>query len=255
MVHIYDLSAGTAASIVLFLLPFFVSAFDDVFPPPVDSLGLLAHRAFRLLYADFAYPPPFPFPFRVGPNNSNRPATMSYHITAGSELPCTKQSVRDIAIPILSELRFCLRVLFSFLQHTYFLVHTPELLEPVLSVTQLQDQMVAMSSSENTRLNARKTRKSLRMYFSLSLLRSSSTRRRFTLSDLLGAFILIAHRVYVHSVRNEATKLILVGTRVTYQATGDAGTTKRIRTATDHHDTLATGARTNDVQEYIRTPL
>ena len=28
----------------------------------------------------------------------------------------------------------------------------------------------------------------------------------------------------MHSVRNELTKLILVGTRITYQATGDAGT-------------------------------
>ena len=28
---------------------------------------------------------------------------------------------------------------------------------------------------------------------------------------------------YVHSVRIEPTKLILVGTRITYQATGDAG--------------------------------
>ena len=27
---------------------------------------------------------------------------------------------------------------------------------------------------------------------------------------------------YVHSVRTEPTKLILVGTRITYQATGDA---------------------------------
>ena len=29
---------------------------------------------------------------------------------------------------------------------------------------------------------------------------------------------------YVHSVRLELAKLILVGTRITYQATGDAGT-------------------------------
>ena len=30
---------------------------------------------------------------------------------------------------------------------------------------------------------------------------------------------------HVHSVRNELEKLILVGTRITYQATGDAGLT------------------------------
>ena len=33
---------------------------------------------------------------------------------------------------------------------------------------------------------------------------------------------------YVHSVRIELAKLILVGTRITYQATGDAGCNNKI---------------------------